>query len=133
MSWLLVRARDRAVAFALDDVLEVVRTVAMVEPSLSRWRGRFGRFDWRGALVPACELSVRLDGARPRPLGEYVDGHIVIVATATATVGFVVERAETIVDEIESGARLRPAALLGVRERQRAAASSSSIGGGGAR
>src|SRR5438270_133522 len=30
MSWLLVRARDRAVGFALDDVLEVVRTVGLV-------------------------------------------------------------------------------------------------------
>jgi chemotaxis signal transduction protein len=129
MSWLLVRARDRAVGFALDDVLEVVRTVAMAEPSLSRWRGRFGRFDWRGALVPACELAVRLDDARPRPLDEYVDGHIVIVAAAATTIGFVVDRAETIIEDIESGARLRPAALLGVRERQRAAAAR----GGGAR
>jgi hypothetical protein len=119
MSWLLVRARDRAVGFALDDVLEVVRTVAMAAPSLARWRGRFGRFDWRGALVPACELAVRLDGERPRPLADYVDGHIVIVATAGEPVGFVVERAETIVETVEPGARVRPSALLGVRERRR--------------
>jgi chemotaxis signal transduction protein len=119
MSSLLVRSRGRAVAFALDDVLEVVRTVAMAEPSTTRWRGRFGRFDWRGQLVPACELAVRLEGAAPRPLSDYVDGHIVIVAAGGAPVGFVVERAETIVDEIEPGARITPGALLGVRERRR--------------
>jgi chemotaxis signal transduction protein len=119
MSSLLVRSRGRAVAFALDDVLEVVRTVAMAEPSTTRWRGAFGRFDWRGVLVPACELAVRLDGATPRPLAEYVDGHIVIVKTESAAVGFVVERAETIVDEVEPGTRLKPAALLSVRERRR--------------
>lgn len=118
MSSLLLRSRERAVAFALDEVLEVVRTVAMAEPSTTRWRGRFGHFDWRGRRVPACELSVRLDGAAPRPLAEYVDGHIVIVAPDGVPIGFVVERAETIVDEIDPGARLRPAALLGVRERR---------------
>src|SRR4051794_21885750 len=118
MSSLLVRSRGRAVAFALDDVLEVVRTVAMAEPSTTRWRGRFGRFDWRGQLVPACELAVRLDGAAPRPLAEYVDGHIVIVAADGAAVGFVVERVETIVDEGATATPLRPAALLGVRERR---------------
>jgi hypothetical protein len=118
MSSLLIRSRGRAVAFALDDVLEVVRTVAMAEPSTTRWRGRFGRFDWRGRRVPACELAVRLDGAAPRPLDAYVDGHIVIVAADGAAIGFVVERAETIVDEVEPGTRLRPAALLGVRERR---------------
>lgn len=119
MTSLLVRSQGRAVAFALDDVLEVVRTVAMAEPSATRWRGRFGRFAWRGALVPACELAVRLEGAAPRPLGEYVDGHIVIVRAAGAIVGFVVERAETLADEVEPGTRLQPAALLSVRERQR--------------
>ena len=36
MSSLLIRSRGRAVAFALDDVLEVVRTVAMAEPSTTR-------------------------------------------------------------------------------------------------
>jgi len=118
MSSLLIRSRGRAVAFALDDVLEVVRTVAMAEPSTTRWRGRFGRFAWRGALVPACELAVRLDGAGPRPLAEYVDGHIIIVTAAGAVVGFVVERAETLVEEVEPGTCLKPAALLSVRERR---------------
>ena len=118
MSSLLVRSRGRAVAFALEDVLEVVRTGAMVEPSATRWRGRFGRFDWRGRRVPACELAVRLEGAAPRPLADYVDGHIVIVEADGAPIGFVVERAETIVDDMEPGARLKPAALLGVRERR---------------
>jgi len=119
MTSLLVRSQGRAVAFALDDVLEVVRTVAMAEPSTTRWRGRFGRFAWRGALVPACELAVRLDGAAPRPLAEYVDGHIVIVTAGGTIVGFVVERAETLVEQVEPGTRLKPAALLGVRERRR--------------
>jgi chemotaxis signal transduction protein len=119
MSSLLLRSRGRIVAFALEDVLEVVRTVAMVEPSTTRWRGVYGRFDWRGVRVLAYELPVRLDGAAPRPLAEYVDGHIVIVAAEGAVVGFVVERAETIVDEIEAGARLKPEALLSVRERRR--------------
>ena len=68
--------------------------------------------------MPACELAVRLDGAAPRPLDAYVDGHIVIVAADGAAIGFVVERAETIVDEVEPGTRLKPAALLGVRERR---------------
>src|SRR5262245_37034869 len=75
MSFLLVRSCGRAVAIALGDVLEVVRTVAMAELDGVRWRGRFGRFDWRGLRVPACELAPRLDGARPRALADYVDGH----------------------------------------------------------
>lgn len=122
-----MRSRGRAVAFALDDVLEVVRTVAMAEPSTTRWRGGFGRFAWRGVLVPACELSVRLDGVPPRPLADYVDGHIVIVDAEGALVGFVVERAETIVDEVETDARLEPKALLGVRERRRLQAARAAV------
>jgi len=121
MSFVLVRARGRALAFALDDVLEVVRTVAVREPVLSRWRGRFGRIDWRGTLVPACELAVRLERARPRPIAEYVDGHVVLTSCDGGVVGWVVERAEAIVESVGAATLLRPASLLSVRERQRLA------------
>jgi CheW-like protein len=119
MSFLLVRSCGRAVAIALGDVLEVVRTVAMAEPDGVRWRGRFGRFDWRGLRVSACELAPRLDGARPRRLADYVDGHIVLAACADGVVGWVVERAETIVEHPGEAALVRPLSLLGVRERRR--------------
>ena len=97
---LLVACAGSELALAVEDVLEVVRTVAMAKPAVDLAHA-FGWFDWRGRLVPAFDLAARRGLAPPRSLADYVDGHLVITHDAAGPIGWAVDRARLSTSAVE--------------------------------